>query len=276
MNTYIGCTGWSYKDWYSGFYNRKAEKQFDDPEKLDLPHKAKWWFGKQLERVKRRDKPYFLYETIPYMAKRWNDSTPKDFIFTSKVPGMITHAKCLQECEKETRMFLRGIEPVKDKMKFLLYEFPSYFTKENFDIFKEYFSAMPKDYSYAVEFRSKDWQDREVYDFLQEKGITPVLSEVNNPGVETLRHEIETSDSLYVRIIGKHGVFTKFDRMSLSSDIKDTLEHWAKLIKDSKKLAMAFINNNFAGNAPETANLLKEMLGMEVKEWKDPGLKRFF
>lgn len=62
--------------------------------------------------------------------------------------------------------------------------------------------------------------------------------------------------------------------MELSANAMKTLEQWAQLVKKSKH-AMVFINNNFAGNAPETANYFKRLLGIDIKEWKSD-LAKFF
>jgi uncharacterized protein YecE (DUF72 family) len=148
-------------------------------------------------------------------------------------------------------------------------------TKENsFEALKEYFSKVPKDYQYVVEFRSADWQDEEVYEFLKKSNITLAMSEVQNQGVTTQKDDKRTSDLSYVRIIGKHGVLSTFDRMELSDEAIRILKAWAQTVKESKH-AMVFINNNFAGNAPETANYFKSLLGMEQKEWKSD-LTRYF
>ncbi len=309
MQPRIGCTGWSYKDWYNGFYDRKKEERFkaEHPEKvyalsryseffdvteinsfnytivlddkaldgLEVPHKAKWWLSKQLERHRSQDR-WSMFRGISSMAERWDVSTPQGFMFTSKVPGMITHAKCLQDCSKETELFLEGMKPLRNKLGYLLYEFPSYFDRTRFSDFQNYFDEMPKNHRYVVEFRSADWHDEEVYDYCREKGITVAMSEVQNKGVESLREVSGVGDVAYVRLIGKHGVFEKFDAMKLSGEHKKVLGYWAEMIKRSKKLALVFVNNNFAGNAPETAKYLRDVLGIGTKEWKDPGLSRFF
>jgi len=220
--------------------------------------------------------PFSMYERIPFMARRWYDSTPKDFIFTSKVPGMVTHAKCLLDCERETRLFLSGIEPLRKKLGFLLFLFPSYFTKDYYDRFREYFLEMPKNYNYVVEFRSADWYDQEVYDFLKRQKITLAMSELSKPGAQPNRHNIQTTDTAYVRIVGRYGFYKSFERMRETPEIEDTIRFWAGQIKDFSQETYAFINNNFAGNAPETVNHMKKYLGLPVKEWKDPGLMRFF
>jgi uncharacterized protein YecE (DUF72 family) len=321
MAIHIGCTGWSYKDWYRNeFYDRKEEEGFKEKyrgldrieqpvytlwkysqiyditevnsfnytitseEPKDVPEKAKWWYDKQIkswgdyQKGKASEDPYFMFRGIYFNASRWIISTPKDFIFTSKVPGMITHAKCLQDCEEETRLFLKGIEPIKDKMKCLLYLFPSYFTKnEFFGVFKDYFTKLPKGHNYVVEFRAADWRDEEVYNFLNKKKITLAMSEVTNPGVTTVKEDKAITDLSYIRIIGKHNVFTSFEKMNKVAQLHETLSYWAKIIKKANNV-MCLINNNFAGNAPETANLfMKEYLGIKPKEWKkDSSLSRFF
>jgi uncharacterized protein YecE (DUF72 family) len=320
MAIHVGCTGWSYKDWYKNqFYDKREEERFrqtnsqrvyalwrysqffdcsevnsfnyiisimepKELERLGVPGKAVWWYSKQMESVLGNDyqkkqaqkDSYFMLNSIHFTTRRWYDSTPDDFVFTAKVPGMITHAKCLVDCATETRLFLKGIEPVREKMKYLLFEFPSYFTKKDFfSSFKEYFSKMPDNHNYVAEFRSADWKDSEVYDFMRKKKVSLALSEVQDKGVETQQEDVRTTDTTYVRIIGKHGVLTTFDRMELSDAATKTLEKWATAVEKTRN-TYVFINNNFAGNAPETANYFKKLLGIKPREWKGPTLQQFF
>ncbi|MFH1511298.1 MAG: DUF72 domain-containing protein, partial [Candidatus Woesearchaeota archaeon] len=239
--------------------------------KLQVPPKAVWWYNKQQEMIKgNKSEPYSMYNRIQFMTAKWDSSTPEEFVFSSKVPGMITHAKMLRDCATETRLFLKAMQGVK-KMKYLLYEFPSYFTKKDFfwDL-KEYFSKMPDTYRYVAEFRSADWQTEEVEEYLDKKGIIHALSEVQNKGVTTLKES--DREFLYVRLIGKHSVFKTFERAILTDTT--ILNEWAEKIRNAKD-SIVFVNNNFAGNAPETANCLKKLVGLEPKEWKED-LKKYF
>ncbi|MFH0978660.1 MAG: DUF72 domain-containing protein [Candidatus Woesearchaeota archaeon] len=305
MSTCVGCTGWSFADWYKNkFYDRKEEERFKgkglnyhlwkyskffdctevnsfnytisivNPQSLTPVHpKALWWYKKQLGQA-QNEHGFSMFERIAKMTFKWDASTPEGFVFSTKVPGMITHAKCLRDCSRETRLFIEGIGHVK-KIKFLLFEFPSYFTKENsFDAFKDYFSKGSSDYSIVVEFRSKDWYNPQTFDFLKKKGITLALSQVDDPGVASFKGDDRTTDLTYVRIIGQHGVYESFDRMRESPQVKQQLQNWAELVQSSDK-SFVFINNNFAGNAPETANYFKKIIGQKPREWAS-GLQHFF
>jgi len=304
MAIQVGCTGWSYPDWYkNGFYDRKEEvrlkqgselnyhlwkyskffscteinsfnymvSKIDEQElqRLNVGPKAIWWYKKELEKRELKEK-YSMFESLPFITKNWDQSTPEDFIFSAKVPGMITHAKCLRDCAVETTLFLKGIHGV-SKMKYLLYEFPSYFTKkEFFDDFLDYFSRINEDYHYVVEFRSADWQEEEVFDFIRKKQIILALSEVNDKGVRTIKENIGTE--FYVRIIGEHGIIQSFGAANIYEEKRKVLNTWAKNVSGGD--AFVFINNNFAGNAPETANYFKKLVGEKPKEWK-MDLRRF-
>jgi uncharacterized protein YecE (DUF72 family) len=298
MTIRVGCTGWSYADWYKNkFYDRKEEEKFshsgksyplwrysqffdctevnsfnytitimepNELAKLEVPHQAVWWYKKQLDGMKEKDM-FAMYNRVPFMTAKWSESTPSDFVFSAKVPGMITHAKCLRDCADETRLFLKGIRGV-DNMKYLLYEFPSYFTKKHFfDDFKQYFSKMPDSHSYVVEFRSADWQDEEVYEYLRKRGVALAMSDVADKGVTTVEEPLD-KDFAYVRIIGKHGVFATFNKARLTDEAMKRLSFWAQKVRHVNN-ATIFINNNFAGNAPETANYFKKLVGLEPKEW---------
>ncbi|MFH1510603.1 MAG: hypothetical protein ABIF10_02840, partial [Candidatus Woesearchaeota archaeon] len=105
----IGCTGWSYPDWYkNGFYDKKEERtgaasyklqryskffdctevnsfnytiSFVEPKelsKLQVPPKAVWWYNKQQEMIKgNKSEPYSMYNRIQFMTAKWDSSTPE-------------------------------------------------------------------------------------------------------------------------------------------------------------------------------------------------------
>lgn len=278
MTLHIGCTGWAYDDWYqNGFYRKEEEKRFKDRYRGGEVESApvyRLWRYAQFFDCTEIDSFYYadagMLRGLPLLSRRWAASTPPHFRFTAKFPGSVTHEKKTTGVKAETHYYLRGLEPLGKKLACLLLQFPaSYTRRRHWDDFVAYARALPEKFTYAVEFRAEDWQHEEAHKFLARHRITLVASEVSDPGVVPNR-EVRPGPLAYVRLIGRHGRFQTFERMRSDPKAESTLDQWAKRISAlSNKEVYVFVNNNFAGNAPETANALRKLVKEPVKEWRD-------
>jgi uncharacterized protein YecE (DUF72 family) len=62
----------------------------------------------------------------------WADKTPPDFAFALKVPQVITHEKCLEDCDEDFKTFVETAEGLgKTKLGPMLLQFP-YFNRTRF------------------------------------------------------------------------------------------------------------------------------------------------
>jgi uncharacterized protein YecE (DUF72 family) len=61
----------------------------------------------------------------------WANKTPQGFIFTAKVPQLVTHEKVLVECDAEFKEFVQMMDLLGDKLGPLLLQF-GYFNKKAF------------------------------------------------------------------------------------------------------------------------------------------------
>src|SRR6266705_41301 len=65
-------------------------------------------------------------------VEKWSEKTPPDFVFTAKVPQLITHEKVLVDCDAEWKNFLGTMEILGEKLGPLLFQFGHF----NNDAFK--------------------------------------------------------------------------------------------------------------------------------------------
>ena len=92
----------------------------------------------------------------------WVRNVPENFVYSVKLPKTITHEKQLdlsQGAELELVKFLDLLAPMKSAGKLgpLLIQLPPSFSLSKKDKLQEFFEALPKDHSFAVEFRNKSW-----------------------------------------------------------------------------------------------------------------------
>lgn len=255
----IGCTGWGYKEWEGTFYP-KTIKQKD-------------WLKHYSSIFDVTEVNSSFYHVIPKnMAAKWNAETPDSFRFSLKFPGEITHENKIDyESSKETlNAFFSGLEPLKEKIQILVLQLPPSLTfdsaRPRIEILRKH---LPHYCRYAIEGRHDSWFSEESLKFLSENHYSLVWNEVpmvDNPAPIT-------TDFVYARLIG--------DR-NLPKDVYDhkvrdktgTIAKWAKRFSeleknDNVKYFWAFTNNHLEGFAPDSANTLREQLGLEKLEFRD-------
>ena len=83
-----------------------------------------------------------------------------------------------------------------------------------------------------------------------------------------------TTDFLYLRFIGDRSIQEKdFGRIQIDRAME--MESWAeniKAVQDERiRLAIIAANNQYAGFGPGTANIFRNMLGLQEAKWEDKG-----
>jgi len=109
-NMLVGTSSWSSKDWCGSFY----------PESID-PAEMIREYSKKLSTVEI-DATWYRMPNEK-MVDAWNSKTPDGFVFSAKVPKIITHEKYLEDCEAELKEFISVMSRLKDKLGPLLLQF---------------------------------------------------------------------------------------------------------------------------------------------------------
>lgn len=199
------------------------------------------------------------------MTQKWDHDTPDNFVFTAKLPRIITHENRLNP-GPYLDQFLQAIKPLGSKMKVLVIQLPpSLSFKESKDKLEKMLNHLPKSCRYAIEGRHESWFVDDVYDYLRERNVCLVWNEVegvNNPAPVT-------SDFVYLRLIGDRSINEKqFGKILKDRTVE--MKKWISNISSVKvQLAMVMLNNHFAGFAPGSANQFRKLLGLEELSFVD-------
>src|SRR5258708_22444625 len=59
-------------------------------------------------------------------VNNWNTRTPEDFVFSVKVPQIITHEKALVDCDSEFEEFVKTMDILGPKLGPIVFQFPSF------------------------------------------------------------------------------------------------------------------------------------------------------
>jgi uncharacterized protein YecE (DUF72 family) len=223
----------------------------------------------------------------PKVVEGWYRKTPADFVFSAKVPRVITHEKVMVDCRVELEAFLDSMSNLREKLGVLVFQFP-YFNKETMeypafsDRLEKLLQILPAG-RYAVEVRNREWMDKPLFSLLGAYGVSFVPTDFPGmPSVSSLRAmNCLTADFLYVRLLGDR-IHTEellarhIGEVLFSETVIDRereLSQWADWIEDISRKEISvyvYINNHYSGFAPRDIDDLKGRLGLEVVAQKPP------
>ncbi len=142
----------------------------------------------------------------------WANKTPPEFVFSLKIPQVINHEKCLEDCEEDFQTFVNTAEVLgKEKLGPMLLQFP-YFNRTEFKTGAEFWARLrpflkklPKDHQFAIEIRNKNWLDEKFTEILREHNVAlAVIDQAWMPGITELTSRVDpiTANFTYLRWLG--------------------------------------------------------------------------
>lgn len=226
MKLYIGCSGFSYKEWKDIFYPH------------GLP--ARLWLDYYSKKFNTLEINSSFYRTpTEKTINNWYEQTPDDFIFSVKAPKLITHLKRFN-IEKSivddfTALIKNGL---KQKLGCILYQMPPsfHYSEERLQLIVERLDGVVKN---ALEFRHKSWWTRQVYDTFKKHNI--IFCGQSYPG-DIPEDVIQNTSVVYYRFHGKPVLYKSlYDEKAL----KDV----ASQLKKNRKEAFIYFNNTWGESA---------------------------
>jgi uncharacterized protein YecE (DUF72 family) len=271
---WVGTSSWSSKDWCGSFY----------PESI-APAEMIREYSKKLPTVEI-DSTWYRMPDVR-MVEAWKSKTPEGFVFSAKVPKIITHEKYLEDCESELNEFISVMSRLEDKLGPLLLQFP-YFAKgmdpqeyetgvDFVERLKTFVKLLPKDFKWAVEIRNKKWVCSPLLDLLHDRRIS--LAFIDYYTMDPLhklarRLEVFTAPFVYVRFLGnrknieslvktakKEGQRSR-DWGSLIIDRTEQMKLWIQPLQNLAEKNIptyVYFNNHYAGYAPGSVELLSRL-----------------
>ena len=198
----------------------------------------------------------------------WSARTPEDFIFSVKVPQVITHEKVLVDCASEFDEFVKTMELLGPKLGPMVFQFPLFdrwkFSKQDdfLAVLTLFLKKLPTDHKFVVEIRNKGWLDGRFADVLREHNVALALTDtsfVPRPWEMKEKFDLITADFAYVRWLGdRHGIekVTKtWDKtvVDREGDLKDWVDVLKEMMNDKKiRRLFAYANNHYEGFGPGT------------------------
>lgn len=236
MKWYIGCSGFSYKEWKGVFY----------PDKLT----ASKWLGFYATHFTTLElnTTFYRFPTVKRMNE-WYAKSPDNFSFACKVPKLITHFKQMNGVQELLADFYTACKDgLKEKLGPVLFQFPPKysFTPERL---QQLIASVDRDFVNVVEFRHASWWNEEVYTQLKNHKI--VFCGISYPGLPD--EPVCNGPIMYYRF---HGIpklyYSGYEEQALKAFAESALnEH-------SVKKVYCYFNNTASVEAIKNAELLAE------------------
>lgn len=250
----LGTQGWNYEAWMGVFYPSGTRA----PDYLSV-------YARAFETVEV-DSTFYAIPPATTISG-WTARTPPGFIFSLKLPQVITHEKRLRDAQDDTALFLERARGLGDKLGPILIQMGPDFGIEELPALAEYLPTLPNDLSFAIEFRRHEWITRGVHALLAEHGVAFALSDGRWIPRETLRRLADhpTAPFHYIRWMGPDRSISDFSRIQV--DRSRDIEGWADVlarIARAGRDAYGYVNNHFAGHSPQTARELQRAIDQPV------------
>jgi uncharacterized protein YecE (DUF72 family) len=207
------------------------------------------------------------YYSLPVrrMVEAWYARTPPEFLFTLKVTRDLLDPKKPVDAEK-LRGFVDAAQTLREKLGPLLLQFPPWVKPGRSTQFLwDLLSSLPEGPRYAVELRDAGWYSGETQDrLLREFRDRQVILTWSSLNYVEIPPEL-TSDQVYLRFIGDHTSIPADTHGEIRADRGADTQRWAERLRrvsSDLQRALVFFNNHYAGFAPESVNLFRELMGL--------------
>ena len=242
----IGTSGWSYNEWAGVFYPNTSTNKLS--------------FYSKVFDTAEVDSTFYAYPSKG-LVFGWARYTPDEFLFSVKLPRLITHDKKLdlaKGAEADLMRFLGLMKPLiaAGKLGPILIQLPpSYSYASDYEKLKTFLGRVPEDLKFAVEFRHPSWLREDVSSFLTGKNVATVV--VDEPLLPP--DLIVTADFAFIRWHG-HGSRPWYNYRYSDSELKSWIPKVQEVTGRAKE-TYGYFNNHFKGFAVENSLKMMSMLG---------------
>jgi uncharacterized protein YecE (DUF72 family) len=206
----------------------------------------------------------FYGTPAPERVRRWAAGVPENFRFSCKLAREITHERRLLEARGLIAEFYDSMRAFGPKLGCVLAQFDASFGRAEEPLLREALGAFPSDVRTAFEFRDPAWYEPEIQALLEARGHALALADAPFVPRELLLAALERTgaDFAYLRWIGDHDAFERFDREQRSR--APEIAWWARALRGRRpKRIYGYVNNHYSGHSPATVRALYAALGIE-------------
>ena len=239
---YVGCTGWSMKEWVGRVYPFSAKtKDFLK------------YYTQQFNTIELNTTHYRIpdFDTV----RKWRMQAVFDFRFCPKIPQSISHSRDMGLTDGKLLAFCEAIQSLEEKLGCCFIQMPPYFKSSQLTILEIFLEKFPNHIPLAVEVRHESWFNNKkvtenLADLLRQKNRAFVITDV--AGRRDVLHLNITCQTAMIRFVGN----------ALHPSDYTRINQWIKQLKNwfEKGLKEVFFFTHEPENlqAPEMAKYLVE------------------
>ena len=200
---YVGCTGWSMKEWVGHVYPTNAKT------KDYLTH-----YAKQFNTIELNTTHYRIpsFDTI----QKWKTASAADFRFCPKIPQAISHSSGMGLNDGKLKAFIESIQELNEKMGCCFMQMPPYFDAGRLAVLSAFLEKMPPHIPLAIEVRHESWFRKEnnllpLVELAKAKNCALVITDV--AGRRDVLHQQLTNNIAMIRFVGNNLHPTDYTRI---------------------------------------------------------------
>lgn len=245
----LGCSGWSYKEWVGPLYKAETKSML----------KA----YSEVFKTAEINSTFYAYPSRGTVLG-WLKYTKPEFVYTAKLPKLITHTKKINPelgVEEDVKRFCELMQPLQlnGKLGCILIQMPPGI-KFDIKLLEDFFKILPMEFRFAIEFRDLSWLREDTWKLLEKYRVAYTI--VDEP---LLPPEVRvTTDIAYIRWHGKG----KRPWYNYCYEKKE-LEPWIPKVKETAKKSekvFGYFNNHFHGYAVKNCLETMEMLDILTQQ----------
>ncbi len=230
LRLFIGCTGWSMKEWVGFVYPKDAK-----------PKDYLRCYARQFNTLEHNTTHYRIPDADT--VRRWYAESESDFRFCPKIPQTISHSRDLGMGGAQIDQFCNAIQLLEEKLGACFLQLPPYFGPDRLGQLDAFLRRFPRSIPLAVEVRHEAWFDNpentaRLFDLLETRGAGAVITDV--AGRRDVLHMRLSTHFTMVRFVGNDLHPTDYSRLE---DWAQRLRHWQSL-----GLAEAYFFTHEPGN----------------------------
>ena len=238
----VGTSGWSYRHWRGVFY----------PEKL-AGGEALSYYAARFATVEVNRTFYSLPEVAT--VERWRETARPGFTFAVKAPRTITHVKRLRRSGALLADFVTRMRGLGRALGPILFQLPDGLPRDT-GLLRNFLDMLPRDLTYAFEFRDPSWLRDRVYDLLADREAAFCIYHLGDRETPP----VVTAPFVYLRL---HGLGTAY----AGAYGREELQRWADACRSwaaDEFDVRVYFNNDLGGAAVRDAVTLRNMVGQRV------------
>lgn len=231
IETWIGCSGFHYKEWKDVFYP------------TGLPQRKWFDYYSQQFNTLELNTTFYRFPRVTTLSK-WYDASPGLYKFSVKAPRLITHYKQFKDSKRMLGDFYGTCrEGLRDKLGCVLFQLPDR-VKYSDEMLDRIIENMDLSFVNVIEFRNAGWWKPAVYKKLA--GYNLNFCSISYPGLNDA--VIQSTSLTYYRF---HGVPRLYKSCYQSKDVLSVADQ----LLSNKKTQQAYIyfNNTWGTGALRNA-----------------------